>query len=212
MIHGGKAEKIFAQSLRESIRDAHDVLDIGTSMRFAKELRPYEGLFANKNYIAAGYHPAADLGKYTCDCHQDIHAMTFPDGSFDAVLCLQVLEHVRDPFRAAAEIHRVLRAGGTLFVTVPFLVQYHGRKVEAHHPDHESYPDYWRFTHQGLEKLFDAFRNLRILALDGPVEFRLKQFYLDPVLPWPPFRLLVDWIDRPRAGKATTRHLLLGNK
>jgi hypothetical protein len=54
MLRGGKAEKVFAQCLEETIRDAHDILDIGTSMRFAKELRPYEQLFRKQQYIAAG--------------------------------------------------------------------------------------------------------------------------------------------------------------
>jgi SAM-dependent methyltransferase len=212
LIRGGKAQKIFAESLHEAIREANDVLDIGTSMRFAKELRPYERLFDGKHYVAAGYQPSMDLGAYSCDCHQDIHHLTFADGSFDAVLCIQVLEHVANPFQAAGEIRRVLRAGGSLFVTVPFLVQYHGRAGIMHAPDHEHYSDYWRFTHQGLAELFSGFRNIRLFALDGPVEFRLKQFYLEPFLACPPFRALVDLIDRPRVGKATTRHLLLANK
>jgi SAM-dependent methyltransferase len=212
MLRGGKAERFFAQCLWETLRDSKDILDIGTSMRFAKELRRYEPLFAGKNYVAAGYRPAMTNGPYNCDCHQDIQEMTFAENSFDAALCLQVLEHVADPFRAARELHRVLRPVGKLLLTVPFLAQYHGRKAAGHSPDHESYPDFWRFTHQGLEELFSAFRNVRVFALDGPVEFRLKQFYLEPAIAWPPLRAVVDWIDRPRAGKATTRHLVMAVK
>jgi SAM-dependent methyltransferase len=212
MIRGGKAEKIFAECLRETIKDAHDVLDIGTPMRFAKELRPYEGLFADKRYTAAGYQPSTDLGSYNCDCHQDIQNMTFADNSFDAVLCIQVLEHVANPFLAANELFRVLRPDGSVLVTVPFLAQYHGRRASSHSPVDEQYPDFWRFTHQGLEELFGAFRNIRVFALDGPIEFRLKQFFLEPALAWTPLRVFVDWIDQPRAGKATTRHILLANR
>ena len=212
MIRGGRAEKIFAEGLRETLRGAHDVLDIGTSMRFAKELRRYEGLFADRRYTAAGYRPSMDLGSYNCDCHQDIQSMTFADGSFDAVLCIQVLEHVANPFLAAKEIFRVLRPGGSLMVTVPFLAQYHGKRVSLHAPDDAHYPDYWRFTHQGLEELFAAFRNIRVSALDGPIEFRLRQIFQEPVLAWAPIRSVVDWIDRPRAGKSATRHLLLADK
>jgi SAM-dependent methyltransferase len=138
--------------------------------------------------------------------------MTFIDNSFDAVLCIQVLEHVANPFRAVDELLRVLHPKGNLLVTVPFLVQYHGRQGKAHSPDHEHYPDFWRFTHQGLEELFCRFQNVHIFALDGPVEFRLKQFYLEPILAWVPVRVFVDWIDKPRAGRATTRHLLIAKK
>jgi hypothetical protein len=39
-----------------------------------------------------------------------------------------------------------------------------------------------------------------MFALDGPVEFRLEQFYLEPILVWVSVRVFVDWIDKPRAG------------
>jgi len=212
MLMGGKPEKLFADRLRQAVAEARDVLDIGTSQRFAKELRPYESLFAGKNYIAAGFQPAMAHGEYNCDRHEDIQAMTFPESSFDAVLCIEVLEHVADPFAAARELHRVLRTGGFLFLTTPFLAQYHGKGRDSYTPDHELYPDFWRFTHQGLERLFSEFHRLEVQPLDGPIEFRLKQFYLTPLLAWPPVRNLVDRVDRPRLGKATTRHLVLGVK
>jgi SAM-dependent methyltransferase len=212
MLRGGKPERIFAQCLRETIQGAGDILDIGTSQRFAKELRPYEALFANKNYIAAGYQPIASSDRYACDCHQDILAMTFADSSFDAILCIQVLEHVSNPFTASGELHRVLRPGGKLLVTTPFLVQYHGKGKNEFSPDHGSYPDFWRFTHQGLEQLFSQFRGIRVFPLDGPIEVRLMQFYLTPLLAWPPVRKAIDFIDRPQVDKATTRHLLMAYK
>lgn len=43
----------------------------------------------------------------------------FPDGWFDAVCAQQVLEHLPDPARDLAEIRRVLRPGGVLYVNVP---------------------------------------------------------------------------------------------
>ncbi len=69
--------------------------------------------------------------------------LPFETGSFDAVLSLVVLEHVRDPFRCAAEIARVVRPGGRIYVAVPFLQPYHG------YPHH-----YFNMTRRGLEELF----------------------------------------------------------
>ncbi len=46
-------------------------------------------------------------------------ALPFADGSFDAIVCAEVLEHVHDYRRVLAEIARVLRAGGRLAVSVP---------------------------------------------------------------------------------------------
>jgi len=69
-------------------------------------------------------------------------ALPFVDGSFDAVLSLAVLEHVKDPFRCAREIARVLKPGGELMCCVPFLQPLHG------YPHH-----YYNMTHQGLRNL-----------------------------------------------------------
>jgi hypothetical protein len=62
---------------------------------------------------------------------------------FGSIFCLSVLEHCDQPFRMAENLTRLLRAGGQLCVSVPFAWQFHG------------YPsDYWRFTHEGVKKLF----------------------------------------------------------
>ncbi len=46
-------------------------------------------------------------------------ALPFPDGTFDRVIAAEILEHLPDDERAAAELARVLRPGGWLAVTVP---------------------------------------------------------------------------------------------
>ena len=45
--------------------------------------------------------------------------LPFPDGSFDRVICAEVLEHIPDDRAAMAELARVLRPGGTMAITVP---------------------------------------------------------------------------------------------
>jgi ubiquinone/menaquinone biosynthesis C-methylase UbiE len=50
----------------------------------------------------------------------DITAIPEPAGSFDAIMCTEVLEHVPDPLRALDEFARLLRSGGQLIVTAPF--------------------------------------------------------------------------------------------
>ena len=49
----------------------------------------------------------------------DVHELTFPDESFDAVVALHVLDDVADQPRALAELHRVLRRGGVAVFQVP---------------------------------------------------------------------------------------------
>ena len=69
--------------------------------------------------------------------------LPFANGSFDAALSMNVLEHVRDPFRCASELARVVRPGGKLYASAPFLQPYHG------YPHH-----YYNMTASGLENLF----------------------------------------------------------
>lgn len=64
------------------------------------------------------------------------------DGSFDAVVCAELLEHVPDPATILRECKRVLRDGGVLLLTCPFLVPIH---ADPH--DYARYTDtYWLRT------------------------------------------------------------------
>jgi ubiquinone/menaquinone biosynthesis C-methylase UbiE len=54
------------------------------------------------------------------DIVSDITSIPVEDGSFDAVMCTEVLEHVPDPVAALKELNRILRKDGYLLVTVPF--------------------------------------------------------------------------------------------
>lgn len=60
----------------------------------------------------------------------------------DVVFCEQVLEHVPDPVRAVKNLYALLRPGGLLVVSVPFMVRIHNEPG-----------DYWRFSPQGLREL-----------------------------------------------------------
>jgi ubiquinone/menaquinone biosynthesis C-methylase UbiE len=50
----------------------------------------------------------------------DAQAMPFPGGSFSAIVCLEVLEHLQDYRKAVGEIHRCLRSGGRALISVPY--------------------------------------------------------------------------------------------
>lgn len=62
---------------------------------------------------------------------------------FGTIFCLSVLEHCDQPFAMAANMTRLLAPGGKVVISAPFAWKFHG------------YPsDYWRFTHEGIKKLF----------------------------------------------------------
>ena len=75
--------------------------------------------------------------------------LPFADNSFHAVFSFSVLEHVKDPFKCVAEIERVLKPGGVIYTSAPFLVPVHG------YPHH-----YYNMTQQGLANLFSESINI----------------------------------------------------
>jgi SAM-dependent methyltransferase len=54
------------------------------------------------------------------DIVSDITAIPEPDGSFDAAMCVEVLEHLPDPLAALRELGRLVRDEGYLVITAPF--------------------------------------------------------------------------------------------
>jgi SAM-dependent methyltransferase len=78
-------------------------------------------------------------------------------GSFDFVVCTEVLEHTLRPFDAVQEMRRVLKEGGLLFLSVPFNFRIHG-----------PLPDCWRFTEHGLRTILSGFEILELNALETP--------------------------------------------
>jgi SAM-dependent methyltransferase len=64
----------------------------------------------------------------------DAEALAFDDATFDAVRAERVLQHLKDPATAVAEMARVVRPGGRVFVLDPV----HDAAVVA-----TEYPDVW---------------------------------------------------------------------
>jgi ubiquinone/menaquinone biosynthesis C-methylase UbiE len=71
--------------------------------------------------LLSAAHPALDVRV------MDIHRLDLPDDSYDLATGGFVIHLVADPGRVLAELHRVLRPGGTVALTVPGPYEDHGR-------------------------------------------------------------------------------------
>ncbi|MDO8834500.1 MAG: class I SAM-dependent methyltransferase [Vicinamibacterales bacterium] len=79
----------------------------------------------------------------TTDVLSNADSLPFLPESFDAVISLHVMEHVPRPWLIASEMQRILKPGGVVLCTVPFVSMEHG------FPDH-----YYNMTRSGLKNLF----------------------------------------------------------
>lgn len=79
----------------------------------------------------------------------DAHKLPYDNESFDAVICNQVLEHVKKPWICVNEFYRVLKSDGILILSSPFIYQEHNHPI-----------DNWRFTPNGLKILCEEFSEI----------------------------------------------------
>lgn len=141
------------------------LLDVGCGSK------PYRSLFAVDAYIGLDIDSEISRKRGIADYLYDGNIFPFADGSFDAVLCNQVLEHVFNPDEFLGEITRVLKPGGKLLLTVPFVWD-----------EHEQPYDYARYSSFGLRALLEK-QGIRVLqhkklGADASILFQLANAYL----------------------------------
>ncbi len=106
----------------------------------------YRELFAHCRYVATDLGVGDATWNYgNLDSLSELTRLPFRSGAFDVVLCTQVLEHVEWPRECVRELHRVLRTGGTLFLTAPM--------AQA---EHQAPHDFFRYTSYGLRAILDG--------------------------------------------------------
>ncbi len=101
------------------------------------------------------------------DVVADAHHLPFKNSVLDFVFSLAVFEHLRNPFQASGEIHRVLKDGGLIYHECNFIFGYHG------YPHH-----YFNTSLQGMEQVFDSFNTLR----SGVAPYQMPSFALENII------------------------------
>ena len=124
-----------AQAARARAGDQVRILDVGCGVK------PYYPFFAR---VRPSTSASTSSRTRRPSCSARSRRCRSSDASFDVVLCTQVLEHCDDPAQAVRELRRVTAPGGRVLAST------HG--VQVYHP---SPVDYWRWTHEGLRRLFE---------------------------------------------------------
>jgi len=133
-----------------SLPDEALILDVGAGRG------DFADLFQERNYLALDVYPYPEVD-IVCDLTQ---TNPFREGSFDAILLMNVLEHVYDTHALLSRLAKMLKNGGTLLVAIPFMVKMHQVPI-----------DFVRYTHFALERLGRE-DGLEVESLEG---------YYDPV-------------------------------
>lgn len=75
----------------------------------------------------------------------DLKNIPLEDGSVDIIICIQVLEHLPEPWIVIKEFNRVLKSDGIIFMSLPHSV-----------PIHQEPYDFYRYTKYGLSFLLNT--------------------------------------------------------
>lgn len=124
------------------------ILNLGSGIKIIRE-----------DVINIDFYPFANI-----DIVADITKLPFKDNSIDVIICESVLEHVKNPLVIIKEIERVLKIGGLVYLSVPFIAGFHS-----------SPNDYYRWSNQGIKELMgQGFIEEEIGIRNGPTSAMLS--------------------------------------
>lgn len=139
LILRGRAN-ILEVCLNEIAEEHLHVLDVGG------RLQPYRKMLQSRTESYIAIDPQLEG---LADVVATAEHLPFADEQFDLIICAQVLSYVEDPAAAIGEMHRVLKNGGYLFVSVP-----------TNCPQY--FDERWRFLRDGIEVLLHDFSDVHI--------------------------------------------------
>lgn len=155
-IHPGWRDEQRNQVLHVPYREGH-LLDVGCGSGNAMQVLSRWGW---QRVSGTDFDPEAveNARRKGLEVHEgDLSDIKFPDESFDAILCCNVIEHVSDPLKLLTECHRILKKGGQLTIIT----------TNSKSRGHMHFREHWRgleiprhlqvFTPKALERLgFEA--------------------------------------------------------
>jgi SAM-dependent methyltransferase len=143
----------FVKYVAKSLKNGTLILDAGAGES------AYKRLFDHCNYKAIDLAVGESRWNYSnLDYIGPLNDMPIDDAHFDAVLCTQVLEHLEWPRESVAEMYRVLKPGGRIFISVPMAQR-----------EHQVPYDFFRYTSYGLRSILShaGFTEIKVVACGG---------------------------------------------
>jgi len=185
--YGGEARR---DTIVRLVGTGHDVLEVGCragnlTQHFVKGNR-VTGVDVDRNALELFEKRLGLKGQWV---DVDVEPLPFADASFDVVVFSEVMEHVRFPQKALAEIARVLRPGGRHVGSVPNAFRLRNRLKFLVGKPFEPDPSHLRsYSHELLRKeLGTHFDKIEIHPVSGHLLGGGSTGI--PVVPWLPFRV-----------------------
>jgi SAM-dependent methyltransferase len=122
----------------------------------------------DQQYYGDSYNPVDVVGSIECMPAEW-------SNKWDAAICVEVFECLPNPFIAAQEIHRILKPGGVVLITAPFMLSWFGygstpESLTKKNP----VKDYWRITKQGWQLILSPFSSVSIEGFGGEESTRIN--------------------------------------
>jgi SAM-dependent methyltransferase len=125
------------------------MLDIGCGLKpYERVLRPFV-----QDHVGLD-HADSPISLERVDIVASAYDIPVSDAAFDSALATEVLEHLEEPVKAMREWARVLRPGGHILITTPFIWHLHDEPR-----------DFFRYTPHGLRYVIEQ-SGLEIVELD----------------------------------------------
>lgn len=148
-----RAEFVFREITKEK---PEKILDAGCgrgfylhSLSFFKFVKEIHGIDVNMNYLKSAKKTCVD--KKIMIKKASLDAIPYPDNYFNFIICLEVLEHLKNNQKSLSELKRVLKKNGKLIITVPSL----------------NFPFFWDPLNWVLMRFFNTHINKNIWWLAG---------------------------------------------
>ena len=153
--------KDFRDQILNDVKSDDEVLDIG------KAMRDKHTKIVCKNLETLDVNDFGDYPDIICDICSDVTGL---ENKYDKIICIAILEHVYDPFKAVSNLKKLLKDKGIIYGMVPYLYHYHA-------PQDLKFQDYFRFSKDALAYLFKDFKDVELYPIRGRISSSFNMMF-----------------------------------